>query len=387
MKSKLIILSLALAATAMSVSAQSTREKYTSEGSKNIFISATGGISLVNTGKDGKFGDPAPHVTLSVGKWFNPVIGLRLQGGAWKANYNSKYNNINLNGAPGAEQSYNKRVGIVRIDALYSLTNAILGYNPDRAFNLSAFVGPGLTFSSTQNSSAYMPDGSGNGYMKVPTVANKLRGYVNGSAGLLANFYVSDAVSIDLEARGELAASYLGYQSTARTIGGLYFGAGLTYTFGGREFMVAAAKVDNSALNDEINRLRRELEECRNRPVEVRTVTETIKETETIFNKTPIFFKIGSYKLDSYAKATIKLVADGIKQNPGKTFKVQAYADKATGSANFNQKLTDNRAKAVYDALVEQGVPASQLEIVSNGGVENLFTENETTRVVIMGVD
>lgn len=387
MKSKLIILSLALAATAMSVSAQSTREKYTSEGSKNIFISATGGISLVNTGKDGKFGDPAPHVTLSVGKWFNPVIGLRLQGGAWKANYNSRYNNISLTGAPGAEQSYNKHYGVVRIDALYSLTNAILGYNPDRAFNLSAFVGPGLTFTSTQNSSAYMPDGSGVGYMKVPTVANKLRGYVNGSAGLLANFYVSDAVSIDLEARGELAASYLGYQSTARTIGGLYFGAGLTYTFGGREFMVAAAKVDNSALNDEINRLRRELEECRNRPAEVRTVTETIKETETIFNKTPIFFKIGSYKLDSYAKATIKLVADGIKQNPGKTFKVQAYADKATGSANFNQKLTDNRAKAVYDALVEQGVPASQLEIVSNGGVENLFTENETTRVVIMGVD
>ena len=86
MKSKLIILSLALAATTMSVSAQSTREKYTSEGSKNIFISATGGISLVNTGKDGKFGDPAPHVTLSVGKWFNPVVGMRVQGGAWKAN-------------------------------------------------------------------------------------------------------------------------------------------------------------------------------------------------------------------------------------------------------------------------------------------------------------
>ena len=385
MKSKLIILSLALAATTMSVSAQSTREKYTSEGSKNIFISATGGISLVNTGKDGKFGDPAPHVTLSVGKWFNPVIGLRVQGGAWKANYNSSYNHISATGAPGSEQSYNKNIGIARLDALYSLTNAILGYNPNRGFNLSVFAGPGLTFAKTVHQSRYQE--VSNGFDKVPATDNKLRSFVNGSAGLLANFYVSKAVSIDLEARGELAASYLGYQSTARTVGGLYLGAGLTYTFGGREFMVAAAKVDNSALNDEINRLRRELEECRNRAPEVRTVTETIKETETIFNKTPIFFKIGSYRLDSYAKATIKLVADGIKQNPGKTFKVQAYADKATGSANFNQKLTDNRAKAVYDALVEQGVPASQLQIVSNGGVENLFTENETTRVVIMGVD
>ena len=386
MKSKLIILSLALAATTMSVSAQSTREKYTSEGSKNIFISATGGVSLVNTGKDGKFGDPAPHVTLSVGKWFNPVIGLRLQGGAWKANYNSKYNHISITGAPGAEQSYNKNIGIARLDMLYSLTNALLGYNPDRKVNISAFAGPGLTFAKTVHQSAYQLDGSGNGYNKVPVSDNKLRSFVNGSVGLLANFYVSDAVSIDLEARGELAASYLGYQSTARTMGGLYFGAGLIYTFGGREFMLAAAKVDNSALLDEINRLRRELEECRNRAPEVLTVTDTLTVKEAVFNKTPIFFKIGSYKLDSYAKATIKLVAEGIKQNGG-TFKVQAYADKATGSPNFNQKLTDNRAKAVYDALVAEGVPASQLQIVSNGGVENLFTENETTRVVIMGVD
>jgi outer membrane protein OmpA-like peptidoglycan-associated protein len=184
-----------------------------------------------------------------------------------------------------------------------------------------------------------------------------------------------------------VADSYLGAKSTAHAIGAIYAGAGITYTIGGKKFEKMTQVVDNSALNDEINRLRQELSEARNKPAEVRTVVETKTVTETKFNKTPIFFKIGSYKLDSYAKATIKLVADGIKQNPGKTFKVQAYADKATGSANFNQKLTDNRAKAVYDALVEQGVPASQLQIVSNGGVENLFTENETTRVVIMGVD
>jgi len=49
--------------------------------------------------------------------------------------------------------------------------------------------------------------------------------------------------------------------------------------------------------------------------------------------------------------------------------------------------LTDARAKAVYDALVAEGVPTSQLEIVSNGGVDNMFGDRETTRVVIMGVD
>lgn len=386
MKSKLIILSLALAGTVMSVSAQSTRERYTSEGGKNFFVSATGGISMINTGKDGGFGDVAPHVTVSVGKWFNPVIGLRAQGGGWQAKYNSKYNFVTEAGAPTTERSYKEKVAIARLDVLYSLTNAILGYNPDRWFNLSAFAGPGLTFSKTFQEYNYVA--SGNGYRKDFLDKNKFRSFVNGSVGLLANFYVSDAFSIDVEARGELATSYLSATSTARSLGGLYFGAGLTYTFGGREFMVAAAKVDNTALNDEINRLHSQIEDLRNRPAQVREVEKIVEvKGDAVFNKTPIFFKIGSYRLDNYAKATIKLVADGIKAMPGKTFKISAYADKATGSVSFNQKLTENRAQAVYDALVAEGVPSSQLQIVANGGVDNLFGNNQTTRVVIMGVD
>ena len=51
MKTKLMLLSLVLASFAMSASAQSTREKYTSNGADNIFISATGGISTVYSGK------------------------------------------------------------------------------------------------------------------------------------------------------------------------------------------------------------------------------------------------------------------------------------------------------------------------------------------------
>ena len=382
MKTKLILLSLAMVGFAMSASAQS-RDKYTSNGADNIFISATGGLSTTYSGKsEGGFGKVAPHFTVSVGKWFTPVIGLRGQVGFWRTNFYTQHNPSNA-----ARQENHKNMVVVRLDGMYNISNAIWGYNPDRLFNLSVFAGPGLTFAKTSKGfDIYQSFGDGMVVHRRGTNGEKLRPHINGSVGLQGKFNVSQYWDIDLEVRGEVADSYLGYANTSTAIGALYFGAGVTYTFGGKKFQKVNPYVDVTPLNDEINRLRNELAAALNKPAEVRTVVETKTVTETKFNKTPIFFKIGSSKLDNYAKATVKLVADGIKASGG-TFKVQAYADKATGSSSFNQKLTDARAKAVYDALVAEGVPTSQLEIVSNGGVDNMFGDRETTRVVIMGVD
>ena len=382
MKTKLILLSLAMVGFAMSASAQS-RDKYTSNGADNIFISATGGLSTTYSGKsEGGFGKVAPHFTVSLGKWFTPVIGIRGQVGFWRTNFYTQHNPSNA-----ARQENHKNMVVVRLDGMYNISNAIWGYNPDRLFNLSVFAGPGLTFAKTSKGfDIYESFGDGMVVHRRGTNGEKLRPHINGSVGLQGKFNVSQYWDIDLEVRGEVADSYLGYANTSTAIGALYFGAGVTYTFGGKKFQKLNPYVDVTPLNDEINRLRNELAAALNKPAEVRTVVETKTVTETKFNKTPIFFKIGSSKLDNYAKATVKLVADGIKASGG-TFKVQAYADKATGSSSFNQKLTDARAKAVYDALVAEGVPTSQLEIVSNGGVDNMFGDRETTRVVIMGVD
>jgi outer membrane protein OmpA-like peptidoglycan-associated protein len=62
------------------------------------------------------------------------------------------------------------------------------------------------------------------------------------------------------------------------------------------------------------------------------------------------------------------------------------YADKATGSAERNEWLAENRAKNVYDMLVkEYGVPASSLVLDSKGGVENLFfNDPQMSRSVII---
>ncbi len=392
MKSKLVILSLMLAGAATAVNGQ-TKEKYVNEkASDNIFISVTGGVSMVNSGKsEGKFGDVAPHITVSLGKWFTPVWGVRAQGGLWKANFDTQhsYGTFDAAGnAVGTAVGYDKNVGQIRLDAMYNLSNAIWGYNPDRLFNLSIFAGPGITISKTANGLVQADNTS---WQRVPANDPKGHAYINGSVGLQGKFNVSEHWDIDLEARGELAASYLGHLSTAKTVGGLYFGAGATYTFGGKNFVPYVSKVEMDAINDEINKYRNELAQaqadlanCKNALANVKPeVREVVKEVE-VAGPRAIFFKIGSARLDDYGKVNIQLAAKILKANPDKKYRVAGYADKATGSASWNQKLSEKRAQVVYDALIAEGVDKDQLELIGFGGTENMFGKNLLNRVVIL---
>lgn len=394
MKSKLVIFSLLLAGTAMTVNAQ-TKEKYVGEkATDNIFVSVTGGISMVNSGKsEGKFGKPAPHITVSLGKWFTPVWGVRAQGGLWKANFDTEHSlgGFDANDLPvGQSADYDKNVGQIRLDAMYNLSNAIWGYNPDRIFNLSVFAGPGLTFAKTANGMVQYAE-DGNSWARVPAGDQKGRVYVNGSVGLQGKFNVNKYWDIDIEARGELAPSYLGHLSTAKTVGGIYVGVGATYTFGGKKFVPYISKVDVDALNDEINKYRSELEQAqadlanaKNALANVKPeVKEVVKEVQ-VAGPRAIFFKIGSARLDDYGKVNIQLAAKILKANPDKKYRVAGYADKATGSASWNQKLSEKRAQVVYDALIAEGVDKDQLELVGFGGTENMFGKNLLNRVVIL---
>ena len=78
-------------------------------------------------------------------------------------------------------------------------------------------------------------------------------------------------------------------------------------------------------------------------------------------------------------------MAKGIKATD-KVFTVTGYADKGTGSAEYNMKLSKKRAEAVRDLMVNEfGVPASQLKVDYKGGVGNMFYDDaKLSRVAIV---
>ena len=67
---------------------------------------------------------------------------------------------------------------------------------------------------------------------------------------------------------------------------------------------------------------------------------------------------------------------------------ILCYADKGTGSIERNVILSKNRARVVYECLVNEfGVPKKQLRVDHKGGVDNMFyNDPRLSRAVITRV-
>jgi outer membrane protein OmpA-like peptidoglycan-associated protein len=78
-------------------------------------------------------------------------------------------------------------------------------------------------------------------------------------------------------------------------------------------------------------------------------------------------FSHAGTELDAADAVILDLVADAIKQNcTGKTITIEGHTS-ISGSAEYNQKLSLNRAEAVRDYLISGGVPPDQLKVVGFG--------------------
>ena len=96
-----------------------------------------------------------------------------------------------------------------------------------------------------------------------------------------------------------------------------------------------------------------------------------------------VFFDLNSAKLNSKKDLiNIEAVASAAK-NAGAKVVVTGSADSKTGSSAYNQKLSEARAQAVADELVNLGVDRSKIEVKGIGGVDQVSPFNLNRRAVI----
>ena len=373
MKRKFIMASLLLAGACLTMNAQENDKYYTEKGSDNIFVGVgVGGMAVFNGGMN----TPTFNFNVSVGKYINPVWGVRGQiGGLWQS----------LDG-----YAYCKKFGEVNLDAMLNLINLFGGYNPDRAFNLYLFGGPTMNLGKAVDTNITL--NAATGAQSYTYSEHGLKARFGATVGLGLGYDITDKWALNLEARAGVTPSIFGDASDCRkaeATGRLTIGA--AYTFGGKKFVPLVSKIEKDAINEEINKYRSELAkaqadlaDAKNALANVKPeVKEVVKEVQ-VAGPRAIFFKIGSAKIDDYGKVNIQLAAKILKANPDKKYKIAGYADKATGSVSLNQKLSEKRAQAVYDALVAEGVNGDQLELVGFVGTENMFGKNYLNRVVIL---
>ena len=95
-----------------------------------------------------------------------------------------------------------------------------------------------------------------------------------------------------------------------------------------------------------------------------------------IVNMSDVLFDTGKYTLKPDTQISLAKVAGILLAYPGLKVQVEGYTD-SVGSDEFNQKLSENRAAAVKDFLVSQGV--SPTNITSAGfGKNNPVADNST---------
>lgn len=89
-----------------------------------------------------------------------------------------------------------------------------------------------------------------------------------------------------------------------------------------------------------------------------------------------ILFATNSSTLSDASKSALRNFAASLKQNPDTDIRIIGYTDN-TGNVDYNQTLSEKRAKSVYDYLMMQGVSSDRMSYEGRG-VHDPVADNNT---------
>ena len=377
---KKFLLSIAMVAISLGAIAQeNSAEKLRWKGImnngfwSNWELSLGGGVNYTawdGIGFDQPTGDLGWQIEGTATKWFNPILGARLQVEGGKLNT--------------SDDALTGGWVMPHVDAVINLSNWIGGYREDRLYYAKLFAGMGVSC--------------------VNLDTNKGVGYAT-AWGLINTFRVSKAIDLNLELQMAHSAGHdmpAGISAKAGKSGMIYSATvGVAYRFNKRNWDKAYSQqeVDGylaaiAALEAGLADAHRNAGKLAERLAAQKAATDkALKDLENSKNKkggnvtgsTALFFNLNSYRLLDRAKSSMQLLAETINAAPkDQVFTIVGHADVKTGTAEYNQKLSEKRAKAVYDYLIQQGVNKDQLTWKGVGSTQNIFPINDTNRVVIV---
>lgn len=342
------------------------------EFNKHAFITVGGGLQY--TLGEAKFGDLlSPNFQLGVGYQFSPVIAARIQANGIQAK--GGWNGL---GNPPLNENYKFNYVAPGIDVMFNLSNLFCGYNPNRVFNLTAFLGGGANIAwgnddvndiakRLQNRPAvynleYLWDGS------------KVNPF--GRGGLEAAFRLSDKVKLLVEGNANLLSDHFNSKKAGNAdwyfnaLVGLRFNLGKTYTK--KEPVVTPPPTEPTIPTVQVTE-----------PTKPEPPKPPVEPTVEPLRR-DIFFVINKYEVRPDEKVKVAEIAEYLKKYPKAKVSLCGYADAQTGNDRINDRLGLQRVTVVKDMLIkEYGIPESRITADSKGAREQPFAINEQNRVTI----
>lgn len=311
--------------------------------------------------------------SVAIGKWFTPGIGLRtkLQG------FNSK--------KIGAVGVTSQHFWSLNEHIMFNLSNLFMGYNPERVWNVSPFIGGGMARNMSTNRYVMQLSAGINSSWRL---CRNLDLYAEAGWNRMED-------NFDGNEMAQLSNTHYG-RGWEDKDNHLYAEIGLTFKLGKATWnktpdvdaikALSQSQIDalNSQLNDlnaENGKLRKELAEKPKTTV----LTKSLKE----FVATPIsvFFNIGKIDVALLKDlVNVRALAKYAIENNSHIL-VTGYADSSTGTPAINQRLSEQRANTIVEELVKMGVNRSNIRTAAGGGVKMLEYPDYDRRATVQIVD
>ena len=359
------------------------RGPYVTNGAfDNMFINLGAGVNSVleKSYGLGKFG-LATEVDL--GKWFSPTVGIRA---GWHGIQNTSKSG-ELNKAP---------FHYIHGDFLWNLSNAIGGYKETRVWNFIPYASAGLSL--IKHHGLKMMDQE-----------------LAAGVGLLNSFRLGDRVNLnlDLSVIGARAQAYDMKGFIGRYVGFPSATLGLQFNLGRTGFdrlssvmpvivPVPFTEAQYNALKDKVAALEKENAQLKNKIADLENQLAPFKNLvdgqtylfqngrftaveAKVASPATVYFDLGSAKVSDREKAHLEFFANSVVDNATKLL-LTGSADKQTGTAKGNQKLSEQRVDAVKALLGKLGANTDNIETIAKGDTDNKFDTPAKNRCVVIEV-
>ena len=342
----------------------------------NWSMGIQGGATMKMSG-EGFFKSARPAFGLTLGKQWTPILGMDIQGMGYVNTTNSSTM------IDASDVSLIGRMNLMNLFAGY--------YGMPRPFEIETVTGLGWLHH-------YMNGGGDTDDLSARVGLN-----FNFNLGDDAAWTLGIKPAVVFNLTGEYPSKKMAFN---RNHADMEILLGLTYHFadgeGNRHFalMNAVDPIALAAMNEEINDLREvvvakdvelvgladelltvqnQLNEARNKEVEA--AGQTIKILESV-----VAFPFNQSEVQASQMPSLEHVANYLKSNPDASITVNGYAS-PEGTEEYNLQLSQRRADAVKNILVDKyGIAASRINAIGHG-VGDIFSEPAWNRVGICTID
>lgn len=310
----------------------------------------------------------------AIGKWFTPGIGTRLklnwENGAFAHAFR------NTDHVPYAPDFHKGGYAGLYFDTQFNLSNLICGYSDTRVWNLVAYPRLGVIRRFDEDSYSMT---IGFGIESLWKLSDRVSLYLDGSYNRLDEHYMSIENTVDKSSNasnGIIALDFGVQINLGKT------GWSKAVTLEAYNALAAASEEALAKLRAELDkeraenaRLRAQLQELKSAPAKVEKVISSAA--------TSVFFDLNSTVINSKKDlVNLEAVAAAAKESGAKVI-VTGSADSKTGSSAWNQKLSEGRANAVADELVNLGVNRDNITVNAIGGVDQVAPYTLNRRAVV----